>query len=455
MPNKATMPTRTDRMTRALALMACAFALPGCNGIGESSPGEAAPVSPGVDSSGWWREIGGRSLDGFVREAFENSPTVEVLAARVEVARADARLLTTSTRPSISATGGRQFGERQVFETGGERADVMRYTGSASFAWEIDFWGRVRQLRAGARRQLDAARADQAAGHLLLVAEIARIDLSRRRLAAEESVIRETLDANEDNVKRLVEKQRAGIIDDSVADRQRAEGDLLRREIEELRRQRKLAELALDRLLGRDPGVSEWAKPPSMGALPSLPKVVKTELLASRPDLQASSARVAATWHLSRAATLDLLPKLQFTGLASGRTMRLTPSVDEWIAQIAPTLEVPIWDPARRAEAGASKARASLAAAEYREDVLRALEETAAALTNLGAQQEIFRSAQQSATSLRKVFDRTREKFDEGIVSQLEVFEDQRQFLEAERSALRAHEALLAAWIDLKKAMGA
>ncbi len=424
-------------------------------GTTANSPARSAASVPGrTVTTHWWREIGGRSLDAQVREALENSPTVEVLAARVEVARADARLLNAASQPSISAGAARQFGERQEFETGGERAAVMRHTGEASFAWELDFWGRVRQLRKGARKNVDAAFADEDAGRLLLISEIARLDLSRRRLASEEKVIAATLEANTESVVRLREKQTAGIIDDSVADRQSAEGDALQREIEELRRQRRLAELALDRLLGRDPGVSDWPRAPAMPNLPRLPNVVKTELLANRPDIRAASARVASTWHLSKAATLDLLPKLQFTGLATGRSMRLSPSIDEWIAQIAPTLEVPIWDPVRHANAQGSNARAKLAAAEYREKVLRAFEETAAALTNLAAHENIQRSADKSAASLRAVYRRTQEKFASGAVSQLEVLEDQRRALEAERAALRAKESRLAAWIDLKKAMG-
>ncbi|MFT5410767.1 MAG: NodT family efflux transporter outer membrane factor (OMF) lipoprotein [Verrucomicrobiales bacterium] len=437
-----------------IACLALAVFVTACSPTSRAPGGADGALIGDAKSTNWWREVGGRSLDAQVKEALENSPSIEILAARLEVARADSKLLSASSSPSISATGARQFGERQEFETGGERADVMGYGGSASFGWEVDFWGRVRHLRNGGRKQVEAAFADEEAGRLLIIAEIARLDLARRRLASEEKVVETTLAANTDSVRRLREKQKAGLIGDNLGDRQSAEGDLLQRQIEELRRQRRLAELALDRLLGREPGASTWTKPPVMLRVPELPSVVKTELLANRPDIRAASARVAASWHLSKAATLDLLPKLQFTGLASGRSMRLSPSVDEWIAQIAPTIEVPIWDPLRRAKAEGSDARAKLAAAEYREKVLRAFEEVAVALTNLSAQEKIQRSAEKSAASLRMVYGRTQEKFANGVVSQLEVLEDQRRALAAEREALRAQESRLAAWIDLRKAMG-
>ncbi|MGI9242147.1 MAG: TolC family protein [Verrucomicrobiales bacterium] len=437
----------------AIGSAAAVFAS-GCGSTPDSAADSEAALIGRARSTEWWRELGGRPLDELVEEALANSPTVDILAARVEVARADARLLSSASQPSISARAARQFGERQEFETGGERADAMRYRGAAHFAWELDFWGRVRQLRKAGRQNVAAAFADEEAGHLLLISEIARLDLSRRRLASEELIIGATLEANSESVRRLREKQQAGIIGDNLADRQSAEGDSLQREIEELRRSRRLAELALDHLLGRDPGTSEWPDAPAMPSLPPLPDVVKTDLLANRPDIRAATALVASSWHLSRAATLDLLPKLQFTGLAAGRSMRLSPSIDEWVAQVAPTLEVPIWDPARRAEAEGSSARARLAAAEYRDKVLRSYEEAAAALTNLSAQERIQHSADASAASLRAVHKRTLEKFTSGVVSQLEVLEDQRRALEAERAAIQAKEARLAAWIDLKKAMG-
>jgi NodT family efflux transporter outer membrane factor (OMF) lipoprotein len=449
--------SRLRNTVRQSAFLAAAVFATACSMTADSLTDSNAAVIGYASSNNptnWWREIGGGSLDALVNEALKNSPTIEVLAARVEVARADARLLTAASQPSISAGAASQFGERQEFETGGERASAMRYSGDARFAWELDFWGRVKQLRQGSRRQVDAAFADEDAGRLLLISEIARLDLSRRRLASEEKVIAATLEANSESVERLREKQRAGIIDNNLADRQSAAGDALEREIDELRRKRQLAELALDRLLGRDPGTSDWPSAPAIPSLPALPKFVKTELLAKRPDIRAATARVAASWHLSRAATLDLLPKLRFTGLATGRAMRLSPSIDEWIAQVAPTLEVPIWDPVRRANAKGSSARAKLAAAEYREKVLRAFEETAVALTNLSAQENIQHSADASAASLRTVYRRTQEKFASGVVSQLEVLEDQRRALEAKRAALQAKESRLAAWIDLKKAMG-
>ena len=405
-------------------------------------------------STHWWRAVGGKTLDDYVREALTNSPTVDVLAARVELARADARSLVIASSPSISAQGARQFGRRKEFETGGQDANVKRYAGTATFGWEVDFWGRVRQLRQGARRQIEASEADEEAGKLLLISEIAKRDFARRRLAAEESIVADTLAANDESVQRLAEKYRAGIVDESIVDRQRAEGEALDREIEELQRQRQLTELALDRLLGREPGASAWPKAPAMPNPSSPPKVVKTEVLANRPDIRASSARVAATWHLSNAATLDLLPKLQLSALGSGRTMRLSPSIDEWIAQVAPRLEVPVWDSNRLAQVKQSKAKAHLAAAEYRESVLRAFEETAAALTNLEAQATIERSARSSSDSLRRIYHRTLEKFSAGLSSQLDVLEDQRRSLEAQRAALSAREARLNAWIDLKKAMG-
>ena len=436
-------------------LLITAFVEVGCGWSGHSPRTQEPTGRQGLSESKWWRQLGDSTLNGLVREALKNSPSVEILAARVELARADASRLRAAAQPMIAAQGAAQFGERQEFETGRERADVMRYAGRAEFSWEVDFWGRVNQLRKGARRKVEASEADEEAGRRILVADIARLEFLRRRLYAEEELVAGTLAANNESVERLDEKAREGIIEQNVVDRQRSEGESLEREIEELRRQRHLSELALDRLLGREPGSGDWSKVPSLPDSVSPEKVARTEIIANRPDIHASASRVAATWHLSQAASLDLLPKLRLGALAGGRSMQITPSIDEWIVQVAPSLEVPMWDPVRLVQVKQSQAEAYLAAVSYRDDVLRAIEEAQTAVINVNAQAAIERSAHSSAETLESVLGRTREKFDAGLTSQLEVLEDQRSALTAQRAVLRAREAGLAAWVDLNNAIGA
>ena len=452
-PKQRQAPKRSPGRYQAIVLGLLASCLGACQST-DSAPTALSGARWSGEAATWWKEIGDRKLQALVREALEESPSVEILAARVELARASSQTLIATTQPSISAQGAVRFGERQEFETGGEPADVMRFAGRSEFSWELDFWGRVRQVRQGARLRTEAAVADGEAGKRILIADIARLEFARRRFAAEAKLVAEALSSNNASVERLAEKEDAGIIDRSTIDRQTAESDALGRELEELKRQRRIAELALDRLLGREPGAKSWPTAPSLPAKNPAPKIIKTELLANRPDIAASAARVAATWHLSKAATLDLLPKLQLGALAGARTVRITPSIDEWILQVAPSLEVPVWDPVRLAKVKKSKAEAYLAAVAYRDDVLNAIEEARVALVNLNAYAKIERSARASATTLEKIYSRTQEKFLAGVASQLEVLEDQRSSLDAGRAALRAQEAGLAAWIDLSNAIG-
>ncbi len=450
----------TSRSPNSVALrlltIILAISLTSC-GWKATSPDEALPGSGRLGTASttpWWREVGGQPLDRLIREALASSPTVERLAARVELARADAKLLLADASPMVRLGSRRAVGRRQDFETSGQPADVMPYAGEASFAWEMDFWGRIRQLRQGSQQQIRASQADEAAGRLVLIAEIATLDVARRRLYHEETLVAEALASTHDSTHRLEEKARVGILDASAVERQKAESERLRRESEEIRRQRRLSELALDRLLGREPGIRPWPAPPHIPDPPKPPASVPSTFLANRPDIHAAAARVSAAWHLSQAATLDLLPKVTIRALAGGRTLRLTPSIEEWIAQVAPTLEVPLWDPERLAQQKRRQREASLAAIALQENTLRALEEVQAALTNLHAQATIETSAQASTNALRQVYDRTQERFQAGLSSQLEVLEDQRSVLASERASVKAREARMLAWVAFKKATG-
>ena len=430
--------------------------LPGTSKHAWSSAEIDSKAAAGAPGDHWWKDVGGSSLDSLIEEGLKNSASLEVMAGRLEVAKADAQILGAPSQPTVSASAAQRSGIRQEFETGGERASVMRYAGMAQFGWELDFWGRVHQLRQGAKQSVEMAQADYEFARLLLAAEIARVETARRRYAAEEKVILRSLDANNEIVERLEERREAGIDDDSAVDRQKAVGDAMRRDVEEMRRLQRLSELSLDRLLGREPGTGNWSKStPSLGPPPSTPSVLPSELLTRRPDLRSAASKVASTWHISQAATLDLLPKVSLGGLLGGRTMTITPRIDQWVASVGPILEIPIWDPERKAKSVRAGARADLAASEFREAVLNAFEEVEAAYTNLAAQGRIYSSAKSSADSLEAVFSRTRERFGEGLISQLEVLEDERRTLEASREAIRAREAHLAAWIALAKALGA
>ncbi|MEZ5305483.1 MAG: TolC family protein, partial [Verrucomicrobiales bacterium] len=213
--------------------------------------------------------------------------------------------------------------------------------------------------------------------------------------------------------------------------------------------------LRLDTLMGVPAGSGEAPR----GRLrdldvPAPPAAAPSEFLARRPDVAAAEARVRAAFDIARAAKLDLFPNLSLKLGGSLEAGALTGPAKSWIATAGPLLSIPVFDPARLAEVRQSDAEAAVAAEAYRAAALRAFEEAEGAMLSLQSRRRQAQRAAATAAKLAEVRKRTGDRFAEGLVSQLEVLEDERQSLDAQRAALQSREAALADAAAVFKAMG-
>ena len=154
------------------------------------------------------------------------------------------------------------------------------------------------------------------------------------------------------------------------------------------------------------------------------------------------------------AARLDLLPSFKINALASGRTNSLTNRYLTWGTTVGPSLDIPIYDPARLAALKARKVQSSSAASNYKATVLKVLEEIDTANINLRSRQAQLATVQREVSEIKTTRDYAREQFDAGLTSQIEYLDAERRWLEAKRSAITLQQSTLNSRIDLIKAIG-
>jgi outer membrane protein TolC len=185
-----------------------------------------------------------------------------------------------------------------------------------------------------------------------------------------------------------------------------------------------------------------------------LPAKLPADILRQRPDLAAAEARLRSAFSLERAAYLDLYPSLSLN--LSGLTMTgsVTDPFRSWITQIGPRLDIPIWDPKRMESLGARHARARVVAAEYRVLALRAFEEVEVAAVQFNRRDEQLQLAEEVVRKAGRVREFTADKLRAGLVSQLEVLEDECRILAARRQSLALHAELLADAVAIFRALG-
>jgi multidrug efflux system outer membrane protein len=91
---------------------------------------------------------------------------------------------------------------------------------------------------------------------------------------------------------------------------------------------------------------------------------------------------------------------------------------------------------------------------EYRRSVINAFEEVENALTNLAARNAQKQELRDRSERLQIVSRQVYAQLEEGLVSQLEVFEVERTLLDAEQEMLANHWQILTDTIALYKALG-
>src|SRR5262249_46541354 len=173
----------------------------------------------------WWEVFADETLNDLERRAGATNQELKAAVARVDQARATARVARSELFPTVTADPSwrrDRFSPNQVPSFGGITANTFRVP--LDLSYEVDLWGRV-------RRSFESARADAAAGvaayHqvlLTLQSDVAQNYFVLRALDAEIATVAGTVALRQEQV-RLVRSRFEGGIGNEL-DVARAETEL-------------------------------------------------------------------------------------------------------------------------------------------------------------------------------------------------------------------------------------
>src|SRR5437016_11840002 len=187
-------------------------------GFKSQSAGEAPPIA-----ADWWRLYADPELERLITSAQASNQTLRQAVARVDEARALARVAgsylypTVSLDPSYSRT--RYSGSRASTITGKQVArgvDVSNWTIPLDLSYEIDVWGRVRRSLEAARATAEATADDVGVVRLTVETDVAQYYYTIRALDAQIQILKDTVTAYEEQVRLLSVQLRTGLISPSV-----------------------------------------------------------------------------------------------------------------------------------------------------------------------------------------------------------------------------------------------
>jgi NodT family efflux transporter outer membrane factor (OMF) lipoprotein len=414
----------------------------------------AAAMESAAPASQWWQAIGDAELSRLVELALRESPTVAAAEARLRQARAGATAARAAALPGINAS--LLYGRVDTPEDSLGQLDLFNAGFDAQ--WEFDLWGGRRRDAERAVAETGAADARLADARVVLAAEVARVYAGLRRAEAASTLIARRA-VLQGRLVAIAERRLAG----GTAPRQpleAARASLARSEAQ-LAGQRAEAQVwrgALAVLTGQAPGALDDLSP---AAIPLPPARVAigdpAAMLARRPDIRAAERQLAAASArigIEQARRLPAISFLGLIGIGGGEPGDLF-DPDNLSAIAVPRLSWSVLDFGRgkAAVAGAEAAR-DAALADYRGQVLAALQDAEAALARFGAARIALGEAGVAARGAGEIARLQALRARGGTLADADALEAERQALDARLAESEARADLALAYAALAKALG-
>jgi multidrug efflux system outer membrane protein len=462
-------------MRRSLAAVVFAALLAGCAKLPlyEKPAAELPGAWKDVPAQGehvtgdrWWTVYKDPVLERLVEEGLVHNRDLAVAAARIEEARALLTIADAERSPSVGANVGadrsRSSGRSSMPLPPGTPLERSNYRATINASYELDLWGRLRGASDAARAELLATEAARQTIRTALVNQVVQSYYSLLALDMQVAVTQRTLEIRARDLGLQRKRYDAGLIADFNLRQLEAEVAAARAQLPVLQQRRTAEEVALVTLLGREPRAivdDPMALAADQARLPPavVPEGLPSDLLLRRPDIVEAEQRLIAANARIGVARAALFPRISLTGFLGSESGSLGDlfSAPARIWQLAFGLAQPIFQGGRlQAEVEVVRARERQALAQYQKTLQTAFGEVREALSAQTRSREAFEAESQRVAALSETLRLARIRYDNGLSSQLEVLDAERNLLQAELNRIESLRSQRAAVADLARALG-
>jgi multidrug efflux system outer membrane protein len=412
---------------------------------------------------GWRDFFPDPRLGALIEAALAHNRDLAVSVARIEVARGLYRIQGAERFPapviSAGATRSHAGANASGFQGAGEITTDRASVSVAASQFELDFWGRVRNLTESARAEYLATVQAQRAFRLSLIQDVAATYLASIETAEQIRLADTTVQSRREGVRIAQVRQRAGLT--SALDLHQAESLLAQAEAA-------LAGLRLtqvqvnNQLLVLVGGPVPGTLPPPLPltqqtASTALAAGLPSELLLARPDVLAAEERLRSAEASIGAARAAFFPSISLTGVLGFASNALNTLVgnDGLTWNYGPSLVTPIFNWGRvRGNAAVARAQGQIAVADYERTIQVAFQEVSNALAGRQYLADQVAAQERGTVAQRQIAALARTRYLEGVVSYIEVLDAERNLFASEQQLLRLRRANVENLVALYVALG-
>jgi NodT family efflux transporter outer membrane factor (OMF) lipoprotein len=391
-----------------------------------------------------------------VQQTLANNRDLRVAMLNIERSRAQLRLADADRWPTVAAAIN---GTRAPSTTADDQVNSFQ-AGLQVTSYELDLFGRVRNVSDSAAANLLATEAGSRAARLALVSQVVATWFTLAADQEQLALARQTLAGREQTLKLSELRVNVGAASDVELHGTRGLLAQAQASVAQLERQAAQDANALALLVGQPVAADSLptaGAPLSTDALAAVPAAASSELLLRRPDvIQAEQTLIAANANIG-AARAAMFPRITLSGSAGvvSDTLRGLVESGTFAWTLAGNAALAIFDAGRnQANVKVAEVNRDIAVAQYEKAIQSAFRETADALVAQATWRDQVSAQQTLQTGERERLRLTRMRYEGGAANLIELLDSERSLAAADQALVLARLGELLNRLALYKALG-
>ena len=401
-----------------------------------------------------WREVfTDPQLQALIEQALTSSPDIRTAALRVQEAQAPLLASKLAFIPALTLS---PQGTVSSWDKG---KATQTYSLPVTASWQIDMFGQLLNLKRQAQATLEQTVAYEQNVRVQLIANTANLYYTLLMLDRQLQITEGTAEILKKNTETMIAMKEAGFYNttEAAVEQSRAAYAQVQASIPDIRSSIREVENSLCLLLG-EPAHGIERSVLEEQQLPNEFSVgIPLQLLSNRPDVKAAEQALASAYYNTNVARSNFYPRITLSGSAGWTNSAGAAIVNpaKLLASAVASLTQPIFqNGANIAKLKIAKAQQEEAKIQFQTTLLNAGNEVSNALDMYQACTEKVNARNMQVNSAKNAADYTKELFNLGTSTYLEVLSAEQSYLSAQLSEVSDTFSRMQAVISLYQALG-
>ena len=426
--------------------------------VANTISGQKKVATKKVNLVAWQKFFTDPTAKIIITTALKNNRDLRIAASNVAEAQGLYQIRRRDQIPDIGANGSITHTRNSPNLTGNNNSSTSHGVNVGLVSYEIDFWGRVANLKEAALANYFATLEAQRTSQLSVISETANAYYNWLATRENLRLANATLKARTQSLKLITLRQTVGIA--SELDHAQAEVAKATVEAQKAQIQRALTgyQAVLELLVGspidRILASAKHAGRPKFSFF--VPENLNSSVLLNRPDIIAAEEGLLAANANVNAARAAFLPSISLVGsggFAGGELVDLFKfSSKTWT--FTPSINVPLFGNSNQANLDVAKARQNRSVAQYEKTIQIAFSEVYTQFQARKARRSEIIANNKLVWAQKKRQNLAQVRYDAGLASYIEVLDSQQNSFASEQSLLESQRGEVEAIIQLYKALG-